>query len=334
MSTRTKTAEARSSVASFETNDAGDEHASSGLGAARVTVNKAYKMYVNGAFIRSESGRYLQVASGVAAGLGADPAVINVPWGSRKDIRDAVLAAKGAESKWAGKTAYNRGQILYRLAEMTEARGAELREVLERSGLSAHEAGAEVEASVDRIVYYAGLADKLSALLASHNPVAGPHFGFTVPEPTGIVGVIAPAVPALLGFLSAVLPVIVSGNTAVVVVPASRENTEPAADPRVALVFGECLATCDLPAGVVNVLTGPAAELGPILAKHREVNALFAWSEDDKLSSELGVLAADSVKRVKLVRDRLAERVMLEGQGLGLVEPFLEHKSIWHPVGL
>lgn len=319
MSTRTKTKST-------------EEQADGTFGLGRVTVNKAYKMYVNGAFIRSESGRYIQVSG--EPGVGADPATINVPWGSRKDIRDAVLAAKGAEGKWAGKTAYNRGQILYRLAEMTEARGAELREILERSGQSAQDAGAEVEATVDRIVYYAGLADKLSALLASHNPVAGPHFGFTLPEPTGIVGVIAPAVPALLGFVSAILPVIVSGNTAVVVVPASRENTDRQADPRVALVFGECLATSDLPGGVVNVITGPAAELGPILAKHREVNALFAWSEDVALTKELGTLAADSVKRVKLVRDRLAERVALEGQGLGLVEPFLEHKSIWHPVGL
>lgn len=322
MSTRKITVKDRESQASLD-----------GVPSARVTVNKAYKMYVNGAFIRSESGRYLQVSSSADA-LGADPATINVPWGSRKDIRDAVLAAKGAESKWAGKTAYNRGQILYRLAEMTEARGAELREVLERSGLSAQEAISEVEQTVDRIVYYAGLADKLSALLASHNPVAGPHFGFTVPEPTGIVGVLSPPTPALLGLVSAFLPVIVGGNTAVVVVPASRDAHAGAADPRAALVFAECLATSDLPGGVVNLLTGLPEELGPILAKHREVNGLFAWSEDEKLGAELGVLAADSVKRVKWLRDRLPERIAHEGQGLGLVEPFLEHKSIWHPVGL
>ena len=299
------------------------------LGGNRVTVNKAYKMFVNGAFIRSESGRYLQVRG--EAGVGADPVTVNVPWGSRKDLRDAVLAAKAADSKWAGKTAYNRGQILYRLAEMTEARGAELREILERAGLSAQAAASEVERAVDRIVYYAGLADKLSALLASHNPVAGPHFGFTVPEPTGVVGVIAPPAPSLLGLVSAFLPVIVSGNTAVVVVPTDEA---PGADARVALVFAECLATSDLPGGVVNLITGPAAELGPILAKHREVNALFVWSEDAELGVELARLAADSVKRVKVLKDRLAERVEHEGQGLGHVEPFLEHKSIWHPVGL
>lgn len=322
MSTRKVAVKERESQISLE----------NGLGVQRVTVNKAYKMYVNGAFIRSESGRYLQVAGDAA--LGADPATINVPWGSRKDIRDAVLAAKGAESKWAGKTAYNRGQILYRLAEMTEARGAELREVLERSGLSAQDAASEVEQTVDRIVYYAGLADKLSALLASHNPVAGPHFGFTVPEPTGVIGVLSPPVPALLGFVSAFLPVLVGGNTAVVVVPASRDAAAGAADPRVALVFAECIATSDMPAGVLNVLTGLPDELGPILAKHREVNGLFAWSEDEKLGAELGTLAADSVKRVKWLRDRLQDRVENEGQGLGLVEPFLEHKSIWHPVGL
>jgi len=313
-----------------ESQDSADE---AGLVPTRITVNKAYKMYVNGAFIRSESGRYLQVTSS-EGGIGADPATINVPWGSRKDIRDAVLAAKGAESKWAGKTAYNRGQILYRLAEMTEARGAELREVLERSGLSSQDAAAEVEATVDRIVYYAGMSDKLSALLASHNPVSGPHFAFTLPEPTGVIGVLSPPVPALLGLVSAFLPVIVGGNTAVVVVPASPDTAAGQADPRVALVFAECLATSDLPGGVVNLITGPPAELGPILAKHREVNGLFAWSEDEKLGSELGTLAADSVKRVKWVRDRLEERVTTEGQGLGLIEPFLEHKSIWHPVGL
>ena len=227
-----------------------DHAADAALVPARITVNKAYKMYVNGAFIRSESGRYLQVSSS-EAGIGADPATINVPWGSRKDIRDAVLAAKGAESKWAGKTAYNRGQILYRLAEMTEARGAELREVLERSGLSSQDAAAEVESTVDRIVYYAGMSDKLSALLASHNPVSGPHFAFTLPEPTGVIGVLSPPVPALLGLVSAFLPVIVGGNTAVVVVPASPDTTAGQADPRVALVFAECLATSDMPGGVV-----------------------------------------------------------------------------------
>lgn len=302
------------------------------LTAARLTVNKAYKMFVNGAFIRSESGRYVQVSG--EAGVGADPTTVNVPWGSRKDIRDAVLAAKGAEGKWTSATAYNRGQILYRLAEMTESRAAELCEALERSGLSAQAARAEVEATVDRIVYYAGLSDKLSALLASHNPVAGPHFGFTVPEPTGVIGVIAPAVPALLGFVSALLPVIVSGNTAVVVVPAEQQSLPRPADARVALLFGECLATSDLPGGVVNLLTGPPKELGTILAKHREVNGLYVWHEDAALRSELGKLAADSVKRVKLVGDRLVERIEHEGQGLGMVEPFLEHKSIWHPVGL
>jgi acyl-CoA reductase-like NAD-dependent aldehyde dehydrogenase len=163
--------------------------------ATRVTVNRAYKMYVGGAFVRSESGRYFQVKSGAIV-KGADPPVLNMPRGSRKDVRDAVLAAKNAEAAWAGRTAFNRGQILYRLAEMMESRRDELVTSLVRGGADHGHAEREVSASIDRCVYYAGFADKFHALVASSNPVAGPHFGFSVPEPMGVVGIIAPPRPS------------------------------------------------------------------------------------------------------------------------------------------
>ena len=183
---------------------------------ARVSVNKAYKMFVGGAFVRSESGRYVQ-SQGEPVDGSADPAVVNVPRGSRKDARDAVLVAHGAGAGWAARTAYNRGQILYRLAEVMESRKDELRVSLVRGGVADAEALAEVELAIDRAVYYAGFCDKFQALLASSNPVAGPHFGFSVPEPMGVVGIVAPASPALLGLVSTVLPVVAGGNTCVVV---------------------------------------------------------------------------------------------------------------------
>ncbi|HEX3343493.1 MAG TPA: aldehyde dehydrogenase family protein, partial [Polyangiaceae bacterium] len=228
--------------------------------AARVAVNKAYKMYVDGAFVRSESGRYFQTRGAGAEGS-ADPEIVNVPRGSRKDARDAVLAAKNAGDGWAARTAYNRGQILYRLAEVMESRREELVTSLARGGLAADEAAREVDAAVDRAVYYAGFCDKYQALVASLNPVAGPHFGFSWPEPMGVVAVVAPEEPALLGLVSTTLPIIAGGNTCVVVAGS--------ADPRTAVVWCECLATSDLPGGVVNLLTGQASEMAPHLAKHR-----------------------------------------------------------------
>ncbi len=192
---------------------------------ARVSVNKAYKMYVGGAFVRSESGRYFQVRGSDAEGS-ADPSVVNVPRGSRKDARDAVLAAKNAADSWAARTAYNRGQILYRLAEVMESRRDELRVALVRGGLDEAKAAREVELSIDRAVYYAGFCDKFQSLVASHNPVAGPHFGFSLPEPMGVVAVVAPQRPALLGLVSTALPVIAGGNTSVVL--ASSEDPRSA----------------------------------------------------------------------------------------------------------
>lgn len=291
----------------------------------RVTINKAYKMYVGGAFIRSESGRYFQVEESGAAPQNADPAIVNIPRGSRKDVRDAVLIAHNAFSGWSGKTAYNRGQILYRLAEMMQSRHGELAGSLVRSsnGGSLAEADAEVNAAIERTVYYAGFADKISSLLASHNPVAGPHFGFSVPDAMGVVSVIAPESPALLGLVSVFLPVIVSGNTCVVL--ASEK------DPRTALVFAECLATSDLPGGVVNLLTGQATELASHMASHREVNAVSAWLASGELRAKVEELSADNVKRTTTHPPRESWD---DAQGLGWIEPFLETKTIWHPMGV
>jgi acyl-CoA reductase-like NAD-dependent aldehyde dehydrogenase len=284
-------------------------------------------MYVGGAFIRSESGRTLQVKS-PAGHAGADPAVVNVPRGSRKDARDAVLAAKNALDGWSARTAYNRGQILYRLAEVMESRQSELVSSLVRGGAGEVEAASEVDAAIDRAVFYAGFCDKYQSLLASSNPVSGPHFGFSVTEPMGVVGVLAPEAPALLGLVSTVLPVITTGNT--VIALASE------ADPRTAIVFCECLATSDLPGGVANVLTGKATEMAPHLAKHREVLGIDAWTGDGALREVLEREGADNVKRVKTHAVPGAPFWMDErrGQGIGWLERFLETKTVWHPVGV
>ena len=289
----------------------------------RVRVAKAYKMFVNGAFVRSESGRYFQVGS--IGEHGADPERVNIPRASRKDARDAVVAAKGAQEGWAKRTAYNRGQILYRLAEVVESRRAELVASLARGGEA--ESAREVDCAVDRAVYYAGFCDKFQALMASSNPVAGPHFGFSVPEPMGVVAILAPARPALLGLLSTTLPVIAGGNTCVVVAGD--------ADPRTAVLLGECLATSDLPGGVINILLGYAKEVGPHLAKHREVIAMDVWSGDPDLVASLERDGATNVKRIR-ARVPSGEALYGErsGQGIGWIEAFLETKTVWHPVGV
>ncbi|XXT36302.1 aldehyde dehydrogenase family protein [Sorangium sp. So ce513] len=300
---------------------AGSHDAPAGEAGARVGVRKAYKMFVGGAFVRSESGRYTQVRDHGGAG-----AVENIPRASRKDARDAVVAAAGALGGWSSRTAFNRGQILYRLAEMLEARRAELAASLERGGLDAGAAEREVFATIDRAVAYAGWADKYQSLFSSLNPVAGPHFTFTVPEPMGIVVVAAPPRPALLGLAGSILPVITAGNTCVVL--ASE------ADPRTALVFGEALATSDLPGGVVNVLTGQLAEVLPHLAAHMEVAALDLHGVDAALEKRLEEAAAATVKRVRArALDEAAWFDDSAATSPRWIERFVELKTIWHPAG-
>jgi acyl-CoA reductase-like NAD-dependent aldehyde dehydrogenase len=300
-----------------------------GMKVGRVRVAKAYKMYVGGAFVRSESGLTFQV-KGRSAEMAnaANAASVNVPLGSRKDVRDAVSAARSAQAGWAAKSAYLRGQILYRFAEVLEARRGEMLLSLMHGGAEKKAAALEVDRAIDRTVFYAGFSDKYAALLASSNPVAGPHFVFTVPEAMGIVGIVAPDRPALLGLLSTVLPIVQSGNTAVVLASES--------DPCTPLVLCELLATSDVPAGVVNVLSGRVAEMAPHLAAHREVDALDVWSTDAGLCAALASEASGSVKRVR-TRGPLSVNEWLDdgaGQGMGWIEAFLEMKTVWHPVGL
>ena len=285
----------------------------------RLAVRKTYKLYVGGAFPRSESGRTYEVTAADGRFLA------NAALASRKDARDAVVAARKAVAGWSGATAYNRGQVLYRVAEMLEGRRAQfVAEVADGEGLSPAEAGAAVDAAIDRWVWYAGWSDKLAQVLGSSNPVAGPYFDFSVPEPTGVVAVVAPA-SSLLGLVSVVAPVIVSGNAAVVVV------SERA--PLPAITLAEVLATSDLPGGVVNLLTGRAAEIAPWLASHMDVNALDLTGVDDaELAADLERAAADNLKRV--VRPPADAPDWTADPGLDRLRPFLEIKTVWHPVGV
>jgi acyl-CoA reductase-like NAD-dependent aldehyde dehydrogenase len=281
--------------------------------ADRVAVRKTYKLYVNGAFVRSESGR--------TDSVGGE----NVVRGSRKDVRDAVLAARAAHEKWAGQTPSNRGLVLYRLAEMMEARASGLAEQLMRGGtVTAAAARNEVDAAIDRTVWYAGWCDKYVALASARNPVSGPHFNFSTSEPAGIIGVVAPDEPALLGLVTAVLPPLVSGN-AVIAVASER-------DPRSAIVFAECLATSDLPGGVCNVITGTRAELGPALAGHMDVDGLHAFGVGLDAEIALGQLAAESVTRTRFEDAPPAKAWFKPGYNdLDRILAFTEMKTIWHP---
>lgn len=279
----------------------------------RVAIRKMYKLYVGGAFARSESGR--------SDAVDGD----NVARASRKDVRDAVVAARAAHPAWAGQSPALRGLVLYRLAEMLEGRAAELAEQLVRGGtVDERAARREVAAAVDRTVWYAGWCDKALALASTRNPVAGPHFNFSTSEPTGVVGVVAPAAPALLGLVTAVLPPLVTGN-ALVVVASER-------DPRTAIVFAECLATSDLPGGTCNVLTGSRAELAPVLASHMDVNALSAFGLDAESERRLGELGAENVKRTRFEPAPEPEAWYDPAfETLDRVLAFTEIKTIWHP---
>jgi acyl-CoA reductase-like NAD-dependent aldehyde dehydrogenase len=283
--------------------------------APRLDVRKTYKLYIGGAFPRSESGRSYPVT-------GRDGSVLARPArASRKDLRDAVKAARQAWPGWAGATASNRGQVLYRVAELMEGRREQF--VRELGDLGADEPDREVAAAIDRWVWYAGWADKIHHVMGTVNPVAGPYFDFTIPEPTGVVGIITPEEPALLGLVSRLAPVIVSGNTAVVLASESK--------PLPAVTLTEVLATSDVPGGVINVLTGHRKELMPWLAGHMDVNAIDLTGSPQEDVPELERLAAENVKRT--VRDGAVEYLAEVAQSPYSITDFMEMKTVWHPMG-
>ncbi|MBO3086415.1 aldehyde dehydrogenase family protein [Cellulomonas fengjieae] len=282
----------------------------------RLAVPKTYKLYIGGAFPRSESGRTYEIVSAKGAFLA------NAAKASRKDARDAVVAARAAVGGWSGATAYNRGQVLYRIAELLEGRRAQfVAEIVDAEGVSAAVATAQVDAAIDRWVWYAGWADKYAQVAGNANPVAGPYFNISVPEPTGVVAIIAPQDSSLLGLVSAVAPALVSGNTVVV---AAAELL-----PLSAISLAEVLATSDVPKGVVNILTGSPAEIAPWLAGHQDVNALDLVGAGSLDWVDLQIAAADTLKRV------------LPPNGPGSAAPsldritaFVETKTVWHTKGL
>ena len=287
----------------------------------RLDVRKTYKLYIDGAFPRSESGHSYEVTD--AKGRFA----ANAALASRKDARDAVGAARKAFGSWSGRTAYNRAQILYRIAEVMEDRRPQfVQSVVQSEGLTPSKADKVVDTAIDRLVWYAGWADKITQVIGNANPVAGPFFNLSTPEPTGVVAVLAPQESSLLGLVSVVAPVIVTGNTVVVV--SSYDRPLPAVN------LAEVLATSDVPGGVVNILTGSAATIGPWLAAHMDVNAidLTGIAGDTALATDLEVAAADNLKRVR--RAPAAEPDWTLDPGLEPMTAFLEIKTVWHPIGV
>ncbi|HEX3813980.1 MAG TPA: aldehyde dehydrogenase family protein [Mycobacteriales bacterium] len=286
----------------------------------RLAVRKTYKLFIGGKFPRSESGRSYAVTTPRGAFLA------NAAQGSRKDVRDAVVAARKAFAGWSGATAYNRGQVLYRVAEMLEGRRAQfVEEVSAAEGVTARTAESTVDSAIDRWVWYAGWTDKIAQISGSSNPVAGPYFNFSLPEPTGVVAILAPQKSALLGLVSVLAPAIAGGNTVVAV--ASQDRPLPAG------TLAEVLATSDLPGGVVNLLSGHTAELSPWLAGHMDVNAIDLTGVRTADRAELRRLAADNVKRVFGGPDG-AEPDWTAGPGTARLTAYLETKTVWHPVGI
>lgn len=285
----------------------------------RLPITKTPKVYVGGAFIRSESGRTYPLADAAGAFFA------NIPQCTRKDLRNAVEAAAKAGPGWAKRTAYNRGQILYRLAEMLEARQADMAAALRLGGATPAAAAREIAATIDRLIYYAGWADKFAQLLGSVNPVASPHFNFTVTEPMGIIGLLAPEEAPLLALVSLFAPAITSGNTVVALAATTR--------PYPAIVLGELLATSDLPGGVVNLLTGHRKELVPTFATHAHLRALGGVaSAEERKTLRLG--AAESVKRVKLhAAETPVDWFAAAAQSLDAIRDYVECKTTWHPIG-
>ena len=277
-----------------------------------IEVRRTAKLFIGGAFPRSESGRTYEVKSPEGK------FIANAARGSRKDARDAVTAARAIQPKWAGATAYNRGQILYRIAEMMEGRRAQFIDEVSPWAKSAKKAEAEVDEAIDRWIWFAGWSDKIAMVVGSSNPVAGPFFNFSVPEPTGVVAAIAPNRPSLLGLVDTIAPIIVSGNTTVVI--ASQDA------PMAAVTLGEVLATSDLPGGVINILTGSYAEVAPWLASHMDVNAIdLSGVDDEKIAAELEKASAENLKRCL--------RPGTELDGLTRIKNWLELKTVWHPRG-
>lgn len=278
----------------------------------RIDVLKTYKLFIGGAFPRSESGRVYPIKDAKGNHL-ANPALA-----SRKDLRDAVVAARGAFAGWSAATAYNRGQILYRMAEILEGRSEELvREIVALEGVTVRVAEAQVQESVDLLVWYAGWSDKISALAGSTNSVSGPYYNFSTPEPIGVVAVFAAAAPSLLNFVGAIGAVITSGNVAVVI--ASEKFPLPA------ITFSEVMATSDLPAGVVNVLTGSSAELAPWTASHMDIDAVDASGLTTKQLKETQIAGVPNLKRIKIFSNsKSPERIL----------SFMETKTVWHPIGI
>ena len=292
---------------------------------ARIDVRKTYKLYIGGAFPRSESGRTYVVET-----PGGEP-LANACRASRKDLRDAVRVARKAFEPWAARTAMNRGQVLYRVAELMEGRRDQfVAEVAAGEGLSAGRARDAVDRSIDRWVWYAGWADKLGQVLGNSNPVSGSYFNFTIPEPTGVVGVVAPERSSLLGLVSRLAPVVVSGNVAVVLASESR--------PLAAVTLTEVLATSDVPGGVISLLTGHKSELVPVLAAHVDVDAIDTWGVAADAQTEVESSAADSVKRLArrprgVADERFDWADDRAAQRPEWIAAFLEMKTVWHPIG-
>lgn len=278
----------------------------------RIDVKKTYKLFIGGAFPRTESGRTYEVKNSKGDFI-ANPCMA-----SRKDLKDAVVAARAAQSGWSQATAYNRGQILYRMAEMLEGRTEQfVSEISELTGVTVKKAHDEVEQSIDLLVWYAGWTDKISALDGATNPVAGPYYNFTIPEALGVVGFIAPKKSALLGFIAGIAPIIASGNT---VIALASENA-----PLPAMSLAEVIATSDVPAGVVNILTGKTAELAPWFASHMDIDGLDITGLDSKFVADIKIAGAQNLKRIHAFKDTATP---------GRILAFMESKTVWHPIGV
>jgi acyl-CoA reductase-like NAD-dependent aldehyde dehydrogenase len=278
----------------------------------RIDVKKTYKLFIGGAFPRTESGRTYEVKNSKGDFI-ANPCMA-----SRKDLKDAVVAARAAQSGWSQATAYNRGQILYRMAEMLEGRTEQfVSEISELTGVTVKKAHDEVEQSIDLLVWYAGWTDKISALDGATNPVAGPYYNFTIPEALGVVGFIAPKKSALLGFIAGIAPIIASGNT---VIALASENA-----PLPAMSLAEVIATSDVPGGVVNILTGKTAELAPWFASHMDIDGLDITGLESKFVAEIKVAGAQNLKRIHAFKDTATP---------GRILAFMESKTVWHPIGV